>query len=69
MVLALLMISISGCAKVSSKACPHLVVYSVEVQAKALGELVAMPEDSVVANVMMPDYANLRDQVRACQAS
>lgn len=33
---------------------------------KAADEIEAMPDDSVVANVLMPDYGRMRDGVRAC---
>lgn len=32
----------------------------------AADELDAMPDGSVIANVLMPDYGRMRDGVRAC---
>lgn len=67
LVLAPLAMFLSCCAPAPSNiACPNLPVYSPEVQTKAADELDAMPEDSVIANVFMPDYGSMRAAVRAC---
>ncbi|SDD88637.1 hypothetical protein SAMN04488239_111120 [Ruegeria marina] len=46
-------------------ACPPVVEYSREQQARAAEDLAALPEASVVAE-MLADYAVMRDQVRLC---
>ena len=46
-------------------ACPPVVGYTAAEQARAAGELEALPEGAVVVR-MLSDYAVLRDQVRAC---
>ena len=69
MALALLTMSIAGCATASSNgACPREVEYSAEQQVRAAGELQALPREGMVRGVMMPDYGRLRDQSRACRA-
>ena len=65
--LALLMLSISGCATAGSSACPREVEYSAEQQRRAADELSMLPRDSMVRGTMMPDYGRLRDQARACR--
>lgn len=67
--LALLMLSTSGCATVPSSACPREVEYSAEQQRRAAEELSGLPRDGTVRGVMMPDYARLRDQARACRGA
>ena len=71
--LVLAMIWLSGCATVGSDgggpgACPPVVEYSREFQARAADELLLLPERSVLAE-MMSDYVVLREQARACRAS
>jgi len=61
---------LSGCATVSSDgsepgACPPVVEYSREFQARAAEELALLQEGSAVAE-MLADYAVMRDQARAC---
>lgn len=71
MALALLATLTSACAAVPSKVpgvCPHLKHYSNEVMDAAADELDALPHGSTLANIMMPDYGTMRDEVRACQA-
>jgi len=46
--------------------CPPVVEYSREFQARAAEELVLLPEDSAVAE-MLADYAVMREQARACR--
>jgi hypothetical protein len=47
-------------------ACPPVVEYSRELQARAAEELAMLPDRSVVVE-MMGDYAVMRDQVRGCR--
>jgi hypothetical protein len=47
-------------------ACPPVVEYRAEFQARAATELERLPAESALA-AMLSDYAVLRDQVRACQ--
>jgi hypothetical protein len=70
-VLALATIWLSGCATGGSDtgrlgACPPVVEYSREFQARAAEELALLPENSVLAN-MLSDYAVMRDQAQACR--
>jgi hypothetical protein len=46
-------------------ACPPVVEYSREFQARAAEELAQLPERSAIAE-MMGDYAVIREQARAC---
>ncbi len=65
--LALLTMFLSGCETVPSRpACPHVKEYSAELQKGAADELDALPDGSIIANVMMPDYGTLRAGARAC---
>ncbi|MFZ5784722.1 MAG: hypothetical protein ACOY4R_31385 [Pseudomonadota bacterium] len=66
--LALLTMSIAGCATAPSDVCPVVVEYSAEQQRHAAEELASLPRDGVVRGRMMPDYGRLRDQARACRA-
>lgn len=68
MVPILLLMSTSACATVVSRACPHLTEYSAQTQLDVADELAKLPDGSLLANVMMPDYGTLRDEVRACNA-
>ncbi|WP_173495968.1 MULTISPECIES: hypothetical protein [unclassified Aliiroseovarius] len=59
---------LSGCAAVNSDvggigACPPVVEYSKEFQARAAEELARLPDGSAVVE-MMGDYAVIRDQAR-----
>jgi hypothetical protein len=61
---------LSGCATVSSEtggfgACPPVVEYGREFQARAAEELRLLPEESAIAE-MLSDYSLMRDQARAC---
>lgn len=47
-------------------ACPPVVAYSREFQARAADELALLPENSAIAE-MLADYSVMRDQARACQ--
>ncbi|MEF9600907.1 hypothetical protein O4J55_00760 [Paracoccus sp. PXZ] len=67
-VLVLATIWLSGCATVGSDgsgpgACPPVVEYSREFQARAAEELELLPEGSAIAE-MMSDYAVMREQAR-----
>ncbi len=69
-VLAIATSLLSGCATVGSDgsgpgACPPVVEYSSEFQARAAEELALLQESSAVAE-MLADYAVMRDQARAC---
>jgi len=46
-------------------ACPPVVEYSPEFQARAAEELAMLPDRSTIVD-MMGDYAVLREQTRAC---
>ena len=72
--LAVLVIATSwltGCATAGfeatgSAACPPVVEYSGEFQARAAEELAMLPEGSAVVE-MMGDFAVMREQARACE--
>ena len=62
---------VTGCATVDSEprivtACPPVVEYSREFQARTTEELVLLPERSSIAE-MLGDYSVMRDQARACK--
>lgn len=64
---------LSGCATGASEtggisACPPVVEYGRDLQARAADELLLQPERSVLAE-MMSDYVVLREQAWACRAS
>lgn len=73
--LAVLVIATSfltGCATVGFEAggvaaCPPVVEYSREFQARAAGELASLPDGSAIAE-MLYDYAVMREQARLCRA-
>lgn len=61
---------LSGCAAVSSDgggfwACPPVVEYGREFQARAADELILLPDDSAIAE-MLSDYSVMRNQAKAC---
>ena len=69
-VLAIATSSLSGCAMVGSDgsgpgACPPVVGYSNEFQARAAEELALLPDGSAIAH-MLSDYAVMREQARIC---
>jgi hypothetical protein len=72
--LAVLVIAASwltGCATAGFEAnglaaCPPVVEYSRELQARAADELGVLPEGSVIGK-MLGDYAIMRDQARMCR--
>ena len=62
---------LTGCATAGFEAngvaaCPPVVEYSREFQARAAEELELLPDGSTIAE-MMADYAVMRDQARNCQ--
>jgi hypothetical protein len=62
---------LTGCATAdfetrSVAACPPVVEYSREFQARAAEELAMLPDRSTIVD-MMGDYAVMRDQARACR--
>ena len=71
-VLAIATSLLSGCATVGSDgngpgACPPVVEYSQEFQARAADEVALLPEGSALAE-MLADYSVMREQVRSgCQ--
>ncbi|UYP69806.1 hypothetical protein OIU14_07965 [Thalassobacter stenotrophicus] len=61
---------LTGCATAGFEsggvaACPPVVEYSREFQARAAEELAVLPEGSAIVE-MMNDYAVMRDQARVC---
>lgn len=61
---------LSGCATDGSEpgiatACPPVVEYTRELQARAADELDLLPEGSAIAE-MLSDYAVMRDQAHGC---
>ena len=61
---------LTGCATAGFEAnglaaCPPVVEYSREFQARAAEELAMFPDGSAIAD-MLVDYAVLREQARAC---
>lgn len=56
---------LSACTTVPSDVCPTLVPYSPADQARAADELVALPDQSVIAR-MIADYGVTRAEIRAC---
>ncbi len=71
--LGLVAIWLSGCATVSSDgsgpgACPPVVEYIREFQARAAEEMALLPEGSVIAE-MLSDYSVMREQASVCKGS
>jgi hypothetical protein len=63
--------SLAGCGTAASDsggihACPPVVEYSSEFQARAAAEVEMLPADSPLID-MLSDYAVMRGQARACQ--
>lgn len=72
-VLAIVTISLTGCATGSSEprianVCPPVVEYTREFQARAADEVEVLPDGSAIAE-MLADYSVMRDQARACRSS
>jgi hypothetical protein len=67
--LAIVMISLTGCARVGSDApasvCPPVAEYSRAEQVRVAEEIAALPEGARIPD-WLADYAVLRDQARAC---
>lgn len=57
---------LTGCATVSSDACPRLVTYTAVQMSKAADELQNLPEGSVIVE-MLGDYAVVREETRVCR--
>ena len=51
-----------------SVVCPPVVGYGAELQVRAAAEVDTLPAGSAVAD-LLSDYAVMRDQARACDAS
>jgi len=67
--LLIAMLSLAGCATVSSDAmaaCPPIVEYSTSDQTRVAIKLTALPDGAMVVR-MLGDYAVLRDQARTCR--
>lgn len=69
--LVLATIWLSGCATGASDvgglgACPPVVEYSLEFQARAAEELALLPDYSAIVE-MLADYAVMREQARMCE--
>jgi len=69
--LATATIFLTACAGVGFEAgglsaCPPVVEYSREEQARVAKEVAVVPEDAVIVG-WLADYAVLRDQARACR--
>ena len=70
-VLAIATSWLTGCATAGFEenvlaACPPVVEYSRELQARVAEELAMLPDGSVVVE-MMGDYVVIRDQARGCK--
>lgn len=64
--IAICALSIAGCTPTPPiTACPPVVEYSREQQARAAGELEALPPGAELRE-MMADYKRTRDQLRVC---
>ena len=67
--LAIVTSLLSACATVSSErvvgVCPPVVKYDAELQARAAGQVQALPDGSAIVE-MLTDYAVMRDQERVC---
>ena len=64
---------LTGCATAGFEAngvaaCPPVVEYSREFQARAAEELAMLPDGSAIVE-MMGDYAAMREQARACTST
>ena len=60
------MMFLIGCSPVTSDTCPTLFSYSDEFQAKAAGEMDALPEGSALAK-LVGDYGVVRAETRVCR--
>lgn len=67
LLLGLLLTCLAACETAPSDVtCPSLPVYNPEVQKQAADELDTLPDGSVLANILVPDYRVMRAGVRAC---
>jgi hypothetical protein len=67
-VIALVLMSLSGCTSVAAPSvCPPLVEYSPEFTERFREQLKTIPEGSPIA-VYIIDQTELRDQLRECQS-
>lgn len=62
---------LGGCVRGTSNPeirliCPEIVQYSKEIQQRAANELDALPDGSVVGE-LVTDYLQLRDKIRICE--
>jgi hypothetical protein len=72
--LALLILPLSGCATDPSEpvdprvvvVCGHVADYTKQQMAAAADELAALPANSILASVLVPDLGRMRDEARAC---
>lgn len=63
-------LALAACTPTTVKlVCPPIVEYSAADQARAADELEAMPAGSIIRERFMPDYGQLRAQIRACAKS
>ena len=64
------MIFLTACARVGSEnprsACPPVVEYSREEQARVANEVALLPEETLIVG-WLADYAVLRNQARTCR--
>jgi hypothetical protein len=73
-ILSIALLSLIGCAPAGPDASlPAIVVCGTNanigraVQAKAADELAALPPDSTIGSVIVPDWARMRAENRACK--
>lgn len=62
----LALVSFSGCSTTVVDACPEIVHYTVEEQARAKVEYNALPTDAMLRR-MTDDYYTMRKAARACK--
>lgn len=56
---------LTGCAKVTSDACPRLVAYSADEQRQAADEIAGLEKGSMLVK-MIADYGVVRQEIRIC---
>lgn len=72
--LVLAMLPMTGCATAPSDpleprvvvVCGHVADYTKQQMAAAANELAALPANSILASVLVPDLGRMRDEARAC---
>jgi hypothetical protein len=72
-VLAIVTSLLAGCGtagtdRPASVACPPVIGYGAELQARAAAEMQALSEGSAI-ETLLSDYAVMRDQSRACRTT